>query len=76
MPKHRNHLFKQLSQANGLSIRMPDWKLDFLGLERLKTSLVFKNCRKYNTDEASDIRVLCDTLREAAILLYRDWHCI
>ena len=35
--------------------------------------LVFRNCRKYNSDEESDIRVLCDTLREAAILLYRDW---
>ena len=32
--------------------------------------LVFKNCRAYNTDKESEIRILCDTLREAAILLY------
>lgn len=38
--------------------------------------LVFRNCRKYNTDEESDIRVLCDTLREASIVLYGDWHRI
>jgi chromodomain-helicase-DNA-binding protein 7 len=32
--------------------------------------LVFKNCRLYNRDEESEIRTLCDTLREAAIVLY------
>lgn len=36
--------------------------------------LVFKNCRAYNTDKESEIRILCDTLREAAILLYTQWH--
>lgn len=35
---------------------------------------VFKNCRLYNSNESSDIRVLCDTLREYAKLLYRQWH--
>lgn len=35
---------------------------------------VFKNCRLYNSSESSDIRVLCDTLREYAKLLYRQWH--
>lgn len=25
---------------------------------------IFKNCRKYNKDLDSDIRILCDTLRE------------
>ena len=38
--------------------------------------LVFKNCRRFNTNEESDIRVLGDTLREAAILLYKDWHTL
>ena len=33
--------------------------------------LVFKNCRKFNVDETSDIRILCDTLRELAIDLYK-----
>lgn len=28
--------------------------------------LVFKNCRKFNKDAASDIRRLCDTLREVS----------
>lgn len=36
--------------------------------------LVFKNCRKYNRNPDSDIRILCDTLREAAIILYREWY--
>ena len=26
--------------------------------------MIFKNCRKYNKDIESDIRILCDTLRE------------
>ena len=33
--------------------------------------LVFKNCRKYNEDEKSDIRILIDTLRECVIVLYQ-----
>jgi hypothetical protein len=33
--------------------------------------LVFKNCRKFNKDKDSDIRILADTLRECAIILYR-----
>jgi hypothetical protein len=36
--------------------------------------LVFKNCRKYNGDESCDLRILCDTLREAALILYLEWH--
>lgn len=35
---------------------------------------VFKNCRLYNANAESDIRVLGDTLREYAKLLYRQWH--
>lgn len=35
---------------------------------------VFKNCRLYNSNESADIRVLCDTLREYAKLLYRQWY--
>ena len=27
-----------------------------------------------NTNENSDIRILCDTLREAVIVLYKQWH--
>ena len=38
------------------------------------TGLVFKNCRLYNRNEQSDIRVLGDTLREYAKILYRQWH--
>jgi len=30
---------------------------------------VFKNCRKFNKDPGSDIRVLCDTLREVSVYL-------
>lgn len=33
--------------------------------------LVFKNCRKFNKKENSDIRICCDTLREVAIVLYK-----
>jgi hypothetical protein len=33
--------------------------------------LVFKNCRKFTKNPNSDIRILCDTLREAAIVLYK-----
>lgn len=29
--------------------------------------LIFKNCRKFNKDAGSDIRILCDTLREVSI---------
>ena len=36
--------------------------------------LVFRNCRIYNQDEESEIRILCDTLREAAIVLYKEWQ--
>ncbi|KAL4510059.1 hypothetical protein ABPG72_010252 [Tetrahymena utriculariae] len=38
--------------------------------------LIFKNCRKYNKDPESDIRILCDTLREAGIILYDEWFQI
>lgn len=31
---------------------------------------IFKNCRKFNKNPNSDIRILCDTLREASIVLY------
>jgi hypothetical protein len=34
---------------------------------------VFKNCRLYNSHEDSDIRILGDTLRELAIVLYREY---
>jgi len=33
--------------------------------------LVFRNCRTYNVDEDSEIRTLCDTLRELAMVLYQ-----
>lgn len=37
--------------------------------------LVFRNCREYNyDDEQSDIRILCDTLREMARGLYKAWY--
>lgn len=35
---------------------------------------VFRNCRLYNPNAESDIRVLGDTLREYAKLLYKQWH--
>ena len=35
--------------------------------------LVFKNCRKYNKNPSLEIRILCDTLRECAAVLYREW---
>lgn len=38
--------------------------------------LVFKNCRKFNTDPNTDIRILCDTLRECAVVLYKQWFKI
>jgi SNF2 family DNA or RNA helicase len=38
--------------------------------------LVFKNCRKFNRDKETDIRILCDTLREGAIELYKQWHAL
>lgn len=37
---------------------------------------VFKNCRLYNTVESSDVRILGDTLREYARILYKQWHRI
>ena len=36
--------------------------------------LVFKNCRKYNKDENAELRILCDTLREVAVILYNQWY--
>jgi hypothetical protein len=36
--------------------------------------LVFKNCRLYNRNESSDVRVVGDTLREYAKILYKQWH--
>ena len=36
--------------------------------------LVFKNCRKFNKDPTVDIRTLCDTLREVAKELYKQWY--
>ncbi len=33
--------------------------------------LVFKNCRKYNRDADSDIRILSDTLREVFISFFK-----
>ena len=36
--------------------------------------LVFRNCRKFNTDPECEIRILCDTLRELAIMLYKHCH--
>ena len=38
--------------------------------------LIFRNCRKFNRNENSDIRILCDTLREATIYLYNQWHSL
>lgn len=35
---------------------------------------VFKNARRYNKDPACDIRILADTLREYARILYKKWH--
>ena len=40
----------------------------------MELGLVFKNCRKFNKDPDSDIRILGDTLREASIFLYRQFH--
>ena len=36
--------------------------------------LVFKNCRAYNPFETCDVRVLGDTLRELARILYKKWY--
>lgn len=36
--------------------------------------LVFKNCRKFNTDGKQEIRIIGDTLREVAIYLYQQWY--
>ena len=36
--------------------------------------LIIKNCRKYNKDPVCEIRQLCDTLRECAIILYEQWY--
>jgi hypothetical protein len=33
--------------------------------------LVFRNCRRFNTNSQEEIRIICDTLREVALLLYR-----
>lgn len=38
--------------------------------------LVWRNCRKFNEDPNSDIRILCETLREASIWLYEQWHAL
>lgn len=38
--------------------------------------LVFRNCRLYFKDPDCDIRILCDTLCEVAIELYRQWHAL
>ena len=52
----------------------------YLGLYRDSTSfwndlgLVFRNCRRFNTDSKSDILRVGDTLRECAIVLYRNWY--
>ena len=35
---------------------------------------VFKNCQLFNSDKDSDIRIMCDTLRQVAINLYRQWY--
>ena len=37
---------------------------------------VFKNARRYNKDITCDIRILVDTLREYAKILYQRWHAI
>eukprot|EP00357_Protocruzia_adherens_P015827 CAMPEP_0115012704 /NCGR_PEP_ID=MMETSP0216-20121206/24912_1 /TAXON_ID=223996 /ORGANISM="Protocruzia adherens, Strain Boccale" /LENGTH=2334 /DNA_ID=CAMNT_0002381845 /DNA_START=106 /DNA_END=7109 /DNA_ORIENTATION=+ len=37
---------------------------------------VFKNCRMYTPNPNSDIRVLCDTTRELAVHLYKQWYNI
>ena len=38
--------------------------------------LVVKNCRTYNLKVNSDIRICCDTLREAAFVLYKQWFSL
>jgi chromodomain-helicase-DNA-binding protein 7 len=35
---------------------------------------VFKNCQLYYTNRLSDIRIVCDTLRQIAVYLYRQWQ--
>ena len=40
----------------------------------LDLGLVFRNCRTYFKDSDCDIRILCDTLCEVAIELYKQWH--
>ena len=40
----------------------------------LDLGLVFRNCRLYFKDSDCDIRILCDTLCEVAIDLYKQWH--
>lgn len=42
----------------------------------LDLGLVFRNCRIYFKDPDCDIRILCDTLCEVAICLYKQWHTL
>lgn len=35
--------------------------------------LVWKNCRKFNENLDADMRVIGETLREASVVLYRQW---
>lgn len=36
--------------------------------------LVWRNCRKFNQGQECDIKMIGDTLREASVCLYRQWH--
>ena len=36
--------------------------------------LVFKNCLRFNKDEASDLHILGLTLKECALFLYDQWY--
>lgn len=36
--------------------------------------LVFKNCRQYFKDDSHELRIISDTLRELAIVFYKQWH--
>lgn len=42
----------------------------------LDLGLVFRNCRLFFKDPDCDIRILCDTLCEVAICLYKQWHAL
>ena len=37
---------------------------------------VFKNCRMYNVNDQTDVRILGDTLREYAKILYKRWYSL